>query len=74
VPRWAHLPSDYPIVRIPLSEQPAPMRHILAAVRAGSSYQPAIAAGLDALREIAARRREDAAPDSETLGHTFSEP
>jgi hypothetical protein len=50
------------------------MRHILAAVRAGSSYQPAIAAGLDALREIAARRREDAAPDSETLGHTFSEP
>jgi DNA-binding transcriptional LysR family regulator len=64
VPRWAHLPSDYPIARIPLSEQPAPMRHILAAVRAGSSYQPAIAAGLDALRQIAARKREDAAPDS----------
>ena len=74
VPRWARLPSDYPIVRIPLSEQPAPMRHILAAVRAGSSYQPAIAAGLDALREIAARKREDAAPDGETLGHTSSEP
>jgi DNA-binding transcriptional LysR family regulator len=54
VPRWAHLPSDYPIVRIPLSEQPAPVRHILAAVRAGSSDQPAIAAGLDALRRIAA--------------------
>jgi len=61
VPRWAQLPSDYPIVRIPLSEQPAPMRHILGAVRAGSSYQPVIAAGLDALREIAARKREDAA-------------
>lgn len=72
VPRWAHLPRDYPIVRIPLSEQPAPMRHILAAVRAGSSDQPAIAAGLDALREIAARR-EDAAPDSETPGHTVRE-
>src|SRR5262249_61137527 len=58
--RWARLPGDYPIMRIPLSEQPAPMRHILAAVRAGSSYQPAIAAGLAALREIAARKREDA--------------
>jgi hypothetical protein len=49
------------------------MRHIVAAVRAGSSYQPAVAAGLDALREITARKREDAAPDSETLGHTISE-
>jgi len=74
VPRWAHLPSDYPIVRIPLAEQPAPMRHILAAVRAGSSYQPAIAAGLDALRQIAARKREDATPGSETPGHTVPEP
>jgi DNA-binding transcriptional LysR family regulator len=74
VPRWAHLPSDYPIVRIPLSEEPAPMRHILAAVRAGSGCQPAIAAGLDALREIAARKQEDAAPDSKTLGRTISEP
>jgi len=73
VPRWAHLPSNYPIVRIPLSEQPAPMRHILAAVRAGSSYQPAIAAGLDALREIAARKREDAAPDIKPLGTTIPE-
>jgi DNA-binding transcriptional LysR family regulator len=73
VPRWAHLPSDYPVARIPLSEQPAPMRHILAAVRAGSSNQPAIAAGLDALREIAASKREDTAPDSETCGHTVPE-
>jgi DNA-binding transcriptional LysR family regulator len=73
VPRWAHLPSDYPIVRIPLSGQPAPVRHILAAVRAGSGYQPAIAAGLDALREIAARR-EGAAPDNKTLGHTVPKP
>lgn len=62
VPRWAHLPSDYPIVRIPLSEQSAPMRHILAAIRAGSAEQPATAAGLDALRRAAAREREDAAP------------
>ncbi|MBV9207608.1 MAG: hypothetical protein JO037_19910, partial [Actinobacteria bacterium] len=74
VPRWAHLPCDYPVVRIPLSEQPAPMRHILAAVRAGSGCQPAIAAGLDALRQTAARKREDAAPGSQTPGHTVPEP
>jgi DNA-binding transcriptional LysR family regulator len=54
VPRWAHLPVGYPILRIPLSEQPAPMRHILTAVRAGSGDQPAIAGGLNALREIVA--------------------
>ena len=58
VPRWAHLPAAYPIVRIPISQQPAPLRHILAAVRAGSSDQPAIAAGLAALRQIAARERQ----------------
>lgn len=53
VPRWAHLPVDYPIVRITLAE-PAPLRHILAAVRAGSAEQPAVAAGLRALRAVAA--------------------
>jgi DNA-binding transcriptional LysR family regulator len=63
VPRWAHLPSDYPIVRIPISEQPAPVRHILAAVRAGSSHQPTIAAGLTTLREIAAQERANTAPE-----------
>lgn len=54
VPRLAHLPSDYPTVRVPLTEQPAATRHILAAVRAGSGDQPAIAAGLARLREVAA--------------------
>ena len=55
VPRWAHLPVDYPIARIPLTAKSAPLRHILAAVRAGSSGQPTIAAGLRTLREIATR-------------------
>lgn len=53
VPRTAHLPGDYDIVRIPLSEQPAPTRHIVVAVRAGSENQPLIAAGLDALHRAA---------------------
>ena len=60
VPRLADLPGHHATRRIPISGT-RPIRHILAAVRAGSSYQPAIAAGLDALREIAARKREDAA-------------
>jgi DNA-binding transcriptional LysR family regulator len=65
VPRWAHLPADYPIARIPISEQPAPVRHILAAVRAGSSNQPAITAGLETLHKIAARERDNAAPEQQ---------
>lgn len=59
VPRLAHLPSDYPTVRVPVSEQPFPTRHILAGVRAGSARQPAIAAGLYALREIAGHEHGD---------------
>ncbi|MGH3493152.1 MAG: LysR family transcriptional regulator [Sciscionella sp.] len=54
IPRLAHLPADYPIVRIPLSGHAAPMRHILAAVRAGSSEQPAITAALRALFDTSA--------------------
>lgn len=53
VPRTAHLPSDYAIVRIPLSEHPALTRHIVVAVRGGSGTQPAIAAGLHVLHQIA---------------------
>src|SRR5262249_38876901 len=60
VPRSARLPSDYPTSRIPLSAQPAPMRLLAAAVRAGASDQAAIGAGVAAVREIAARKREDA--------------
>lgn len=58
VPRWAHLPSDYAITRVPLSE-PAPTRHILAATRAGSTGRPAIAEALRTLRQLAARHPGD---------------
>lgn len=54
VPRLAHLPETHRVVRLPLSQHPAPTRHLLTAVRAGSSEQPAIAAGLGALQRIAA--------------------
>jgi DNA-binding transcriptional LysR family regulator len=54
VPRLAHLPDAHRIVRLPISEHPMPSRHVMAAVRAGSREQPAIAAGLDALQRVAA--------------------
>lgn len=57
VPRLAHLPEAHQVVRLPLSERPAPTRHLLAVVRAGSSEQPAIAAGLATLQEVAATER-----------------
>ena len=54
VPRLAHLPDAHRVARLPLSEHPIPTRHVLSAVRSGSREQPAIAAGLDALRHVAA--------------------
>lgn len=53
LPRLAHIPVHHRTVRLPLYGEPAPTRHILTATRAGSSYQPAISAGLNALRHIA---------------------
>lgn len=55
VPRLADLPGHHRTVRIPLAGEPTPARRILAAVRAGSSDQPAIAAGLHALHEVSDR-------------------
>lgn len=59
VPRLAHLPEAYRIVRLPLSKHPVPTRHVLAAIRAGAREQPIIAAGLDALQRIAVDKRPD---------------
>lgn len=67
VPRLAHLPEAHRIVRLPLSKHPVPTRHVLAAIRAGSREQPAIAAGLAALRRIVA----DTLPD-DTLQRSIS--
>jgi DNA-binding transcriptional LysR family regulator len=54
IPRLAHLPSGYPVVRVPLRGDPAPSRHIRTGIRRGSSRQPVIAETLAAL-EVSAR-------------------
>ncbi len=53
IPRLAHLPSGYPVVRVPLRGDPTPSRHILTAIRRGSSRQPVVAAALEALTAAA---------------------
>lgn len=54
VPRLADLPAHHDTRRIPVSGAPVPTRQVLTAIRAGSGGQPAIAAGLTALRDISA--------------------
>lgn len=49
VPRLARLPAGGRTVRVPLSGEPTPSRHVLTGVRRGSRGQPVIAAALDAL-------------------------
>jgi DNA-binding transcriptional LysR family regulator len=55
IPRLAHVPPTYPVVRIPLEGDPVPSRRLLTCIRRGSERQPAIALGLEALREVAAK-------------------
>ena len=57
IPRLAHLPAGYPIVRVPLRGDPTPSRHILTGIRRGSSQQPLIAGALATL-EASARDRD----------------
>lgn len=52
VPRLADLPVRHETRRLPIRVPPIPIRRVIAAVRAGSQHQPAIAAGLEALREV----------------------
>ncbi len=52
VPRLADLPAHHDTRRIPVAGEPVPTRHVLTAVRAGSSDQPTVAAGLAALRQV----------------------
>jgi DNA-binding transcriptional LysR family regulator len=54
VPRLAELPARHETRRIPISAAPVPIRHVIAAVRAGAADQPTIAAGLAALRHVTA--------------------
>jgi DNA-binding transcriptional LysR family regulator len=53
LPRMVPIPSRYPVMRVPLRGSPLPSRRIVACVRRGSAQQPAIAAGVRALEEIA---------------------
>lgn len=54
VPRLADLPTRHDTRRVPVGAPPVPIRRVVAAVRAGSAEQPAIAAGLTALRQVRA--------------------
>ncbi|MEC3915017.1 LysR family transcriptional regulator [Nocardia sp. CDC160] len=58
VPRLAFLPPESAVVRVPLHDDPAPVRRHLSAVRRGSAEHPVIAAGLHAIREVCAARTD----------------
>jgi DNA-binding transcriptional LysR family regulator len=53
IPRLAHLPTGYPIVRVPLRGDPSPSRHILTGIRRGSAQQPLTALALETLATLA---------------------
>lgn len=52
VPRLAALPGHHDTRRIPISGRPLPTRQVVVALRAGSSDQPDVSAGLAALQEV----------------------
>ncbi len=52
IPRLAPVPATDPVVRIPLRGHPLPSRRIITCTRRGSAGQPAISAGLTALRAV----------------------
>lgn len=54
IPRLAHVPTGYAVVRLPLVGDPAPSRHLLTGVRRGSAGHPLIAAALLALEDAVA--------------------
>ena len=54
IPRLAPVPPEHAAVRVPLRDEPAPRRRILAWVRCSSATHPLIAHGLSALRDVAA--------------------
>jgi DNA-binding transcriptional LysR family regulator len=53
IPRLAHLPTGYAVVRVPLAGDPASARRIVTGIRRGSRDHPAVATALRALAEIA---------------------
>lgn len=53
VPRLARLPESWPVARIPLHGEPAPVRRILAATRLGSRDHPVITTALTSITTTA---------------------
>ena len=53
IPRLAHPPVGYPVVRVALSGEPAPSRRIVTGIRRGSREHPTIATALRTLEEVA---------------------
>lgn len=54
IPRLAHVPAGYAVVRVPLRGDPSPSRHLLTGIRRGSGEHPLISAALTALDDAAA--------------------
>ncbi|MGP4017116.1 LysR family transcriptional regulator [Saccharopolyspora sp. 5N708] len=57
LPRLATTAPEHGVVRIPLRDDPAPSRSVLTCVRRGSRAEPAIAAVLQALEDVAQDRQ-----------------
>lgn len=55
VPRLARLPADDELVRVPLTGDGAPVRHVRTSIRRGTGDQPEIALALRELRAVAHR-------------------
>lgn len=53
IPRLAHPPAGYHVVRVALSGEPAPSRRIVTGIRRGSREHPTIATALRTLEEVA---------------------
>lgn len=66
IPRLAHVPSGYPVVRVPLSGDPTPSRHLLTGIRRGSALHPVIATALRSLHDVSSRDRHSTSPVQES--------
>jgi DNA-binding transcriptional LysR family regulator len=53
IPRLAHLPVGYAVVRVPLSGDPASARRIVTGIRRGSRNHPTVATALGVLDDVA---------------------
>ena len=53
IPRLAHTPVGYPVVRVALSGEPAPSRRIVTGIRRGSREHPTIVTALRTLEDVA---------------------